>query len=580
MSTSANVASTVAENASGVMILRRLDQMKTERQPLETIVRACYDNTYPLRGTGFYVPDGSSPQGAANQSVGGILQAELLDSTGTESARILASALMSGLFPASSRWAETWVEGASEADKVWLDESSTTVWEWIQRSNFDAAAFECMLDFVISGMFYLYTDEQPVEEGGGYFFEQWSQSSTWSCSSRPGAPLDTFYREMWWTAEQAINYYGEETVDKAVRDAAKNEPGKKFCYVWSIYPRAGKHGRLARNMPFGSCHVEKHTQKIIRERGYHECPIVAPRWQRIPGSDYASGPVFEALPTIKQLQQVIRLNIAGLEMNIGGMWIAKDDGVLNPHTVKVGPRKIIIAADTESMKELISHTDMSKTIIEIQRLQKQVRQCMMADHLDPPDKPGDQQTAYEVHVRVDLIRQLLGPTYGRTQTEAAAPLWKRCWGLAYRAGELGEAPPDLQGKSYTVKYVSPLSRAQRGVDLASMDRYEASLLAETQLDPNVIDNYDVDAASRLRAELGGVPAKLMVPKDEVQKRRAKAAEDQQKQKSEAFSQDALMQHIKGGGENGSALAMAALAGAMNKGNAAPAKGRQITAVTR
>ena len=366
-------------------------------------------------------------------------------------------------------------------------------------------------------------------------------------------------------------------------DAAENSPTTKFCYVWAIYPRSkklgGKYGgRLARNMPFASCHVEKTTRRIVRERGYHECPIASPRWQRIPQSDYASGPVYEVLPTIKQLNQVIRLNMAGLEMNVAGMWIAKDDGVLNPNTVKVGPRKIIIAADTESMKPLINATDMSKTIIEIERLQKQIRGGLMADHLDPPTKPGDQQTAYEVHVRVELIRQLLGPTYGRLQAEYLSVLWYRCWGLAYRAGELGPAPTELSGQGYSVKYVSPLARAQRGVDLAAMDRYEQSLLAESQLDPNVLDNYDTDAASRLRAELGGVPAKLMRKVEDVQKIRIQHAQDQKAQQGQQFGQEALMEQIKKGGENSNALAMAALAGAMNKPKQFQMKGRQITGI--
>lgn len=572
-----NVASTVVSNASAEALIRRLRQMQTDRQGLETIIRECYDNTYPLRGSGFYVPNGSSPQGIANQQQSSIKQAELLDSTGTEATRILGSALMSGLTPANSRWAETWVREASEADKKWLDEQSTSVWEWIHRSNFDAVAYECMIDYVVAGQFYMYIDELPMEEGGGYLFEQFPLAATWATSSKPGRPLDTFYREMYLTAEQAINYYGEENVSKEIRDAATNAPDKKCPFLWAIYPR-GTNGKLAMSMPFASCHVDIHAKKIIRERGYHECPVVAPRWQRIPNSDNATGAVFEALPSIKQLQTVIRLNLAGLEMNVGGMWIAKDDGVLNPHTIKVGPRKIIIAADTEAMKPLINATDMSKTIIEIQRLQKQIRQCMMADHLDPPQKPGDQQTAYEVHVRVELIRQLLGPTYGRTQMEYLAPMWTRCWGLAYRAGELGMAPPDLQGKSFTVKYVSPIARAQRGVDLAAMDRYEQALLAETQLDPNVLDNYDTDEASRLRAELGGVPSKLMVPRDKVQERRAQAAQDQQQQKTENFSQTALMENIKKGGDNGNALAMAAIAGQMNRPKNFKMKGRQIVGI--
>jgi hypothetical protein len=34
------------------------------------------------------------------------------------------------------------------------------------------------------------------------------------------------------------------------------------------------------------------------------------------------------------------------------MWIAEDDGVLNPRTMKVGPRKVIVANSVDSMKPL------------------------------------------------------------------------------------------------------------------------------------------------------------------------------------------------------------------------------------
>lgn len=571
-STMANPDATTSQGgADPAALLRRLDQMKTDRQPLESILRECYEHTYPLRGTSWQQATGS--QGNLAIGLASIKQAELLDSTGTESVRILASALMSGLTPANSRWAESWVENADEGDRAWLDEKSTEVWQWIHRANFDAVGFECMLDMVISGMFAMFIDEASEEDGGGFLFEQWPMASTWFAASRPGKPVDTFFREMSLTAEQAVNHYGENMVDRSVLDAARTQPGKKFTYLWAIYPR-GTKGRLAKTMPVASCHVEVHTKKVVRESGYHECPIAAPRWQMIPESVYASGAVFEALPTIKQLNQVIRLNMAGLEMNVAGMWIAKDDGVLNPNTVKVGPRKIIIAADTESMKPLINATDMSKTVIEIERLQKQIKGCMMADHLEPQTKPGDQETAYAVHVRVELIRQLLGPTYGRLQTEYLSMMWRRCWAIAYRSGELGPAPPGLRDRSYTVKYVSPMARAQRGVDLSAMDRYEQSLVGESQLDPNVIDNYDVDEASRLRAELGGVPSKLMRKREDVIAMRAKHGADMEQQQKQQLGNEALLASVKSGGE-GSGAGMAALAHAVTRPGQVRSKGRQI-----
>lgn len=568
------VQSAVAGPASADGILRRLAQLKTERSSIETFLRECYDHTYPLRGSSFYTAEGAGAQGSQTGQAA-VRQAELLDSTGTESARILASALMSGLTPANSRWAESWVEGANEADRAWLDQKSTEVWQWIHRSNYDSAGFEATLDLVCGGQFYLFIDEA---EEGGFTFDQWPVASTWAAASKKGKPLDTFYREVELTAEQAVGMYGENMVDKTVRDAAATDPGKTFKYCWAVYPRTGKHGRLARNMPWASCHVEVMTKRIVRESGYHECPIVAPRWQKIPNGECGVGPVFEALPSIKQLNTVIRLNLAGLEMNVAGMWVAKDDGVLNPHTVKVGPRKIIVAADTESIKPLIAATDMSKTILEIERLQRQIKAVMMADHLEPQTKPGEPETAYAVHVRVELIRQLLGPTYGRLQAEWLSPFWIRCWGIAFRSGTLGPAPESLREREFTVKYVSPLARAQRAVDLSAMDRYELALIQETQLDPNVLDNYNLDEAARMRAELGGVPSKLLRDRKEVERMRAQAAKDEQAQQQQGFNQEAMLEALKKGDGSGQAMAMAAMASAMNRPRNFVRKGREIVGI--
>ena len=105
-------------------------------------------------------------------------------------------------------------------------------------------------------------------------------------------------------------------------------------------------------------------------------------------------------------------------------------------------------------------------------------------------------TATEVHVRVELIRQLLGPVYGRLQAEYLTPLVERCFGLCYRAGILGNAPPSLAGKSYSVKYVSPLARAQRLDEVQSIEAFyqDIGLVAQGTGDASVADIIDSTAA--------------------------------------------------------------------------------------
>lgn len=198
-----------------------------------------------------------------------------------------------------------------------------------------------------------------------------------------------------------------------------------------------------------------------------------------------------ALGSIRSVNDIKALELAGMDVAVSGMWIAEDDGVLNPRAVKLGPRKVIIANSTDSMKELKTSANFNVAFTAEDRLQASIRKAMLADQLQPQDGPA--MTATEVHVRVQLIRQLLGPIYGRLQAEYLKPLIDRCFGIAYRAGVLGQAPESLQGKLFTVKYLSPLARAQRLEDVTAMDRFEASLIAEAQADPTVLDVYDFEA---------------------------------------------------------------------------------------
>ena len=77
--------------------------------------------TYPLRGAGFSseVLDAQS----AKHKV-----AKLLDGTATDSSRMLASALMSGMTPANAQWLNLDSESLPDDAKAWLSTCATLVW--------------------------------------------------------------------------------------------------------------------------------------------------------------------------------------------------------------------------------------------------------------------------------------------------------------------------------------------------------------------------------------------------------------------------------------------------------------------
>ena len=509
--------------ADAQKLLRRLEQVKSRRAVVEEAWRDCYRYTYPLRGAGFeHVGTVSDPM-TTQASTAKAKQADLLDSTGTDAARLLASAIVSGTVPANSRWIAWDQTGMSDEEKLWADDAAQSLWENIHASNFDGVAFECMLDYCAAGMFALFCDEAPE---GGFLFEAWPLANCYFAASKNGGPVDTVFNEFPLTAEQAVREYGENMVSDKVRELAASKPDEVVEFVRCIYPRTGAGGMLARNQPIASVHIEKESKQLVRESGYHEMPLCVPRWNTLQGSCYAFGPTYEALPDLKTLNEVVRMDLANMDLAIAGMWGAVDDGVLNPRTVTIGPRKIVVMAAKDNMWPLQPAGKYEIAQLEIERLQRAIRKVMMADQLQPQD--GPQMTATEVVVRVEIIRQLLGPVYGRTQSEFISTLVQRCFGIAYRAGALAQAPESLADKVLTLRYISPIARAQKLGDVAAMDRYEGMLAQEAAVvGEGPLDMYDWDEAARTRAELLGVPQKLIPDQRDIAERRAKRAQQQQ-----------------------------------------------------
>ena len=522
--------------ADAAQLKRRLSALQGSRQDHEAAWAEIYDASYPERGAGLNntVTTSSEIQSKKNR---------ILDDTLADAMRILGSGIVSGTTPANSLWfgmsaGETSDDEAGMSDEDrWFEQASKTIFANIHGANFDPNAYEGAIDLVAAGWFVMYIDEA---EAGGYHFELWPISECFPASSRPSEPVDTVFRKAKLTVEQVVNKYGldkcSETV-KAAYSAGKLDGPVEICHA--IYPRALSvpGARMARNLPFASVHFEVADGNILLESGYHEFPCVVPRWMLIPGTSYATGPASKAMGSVRSLLDIKTLELQNLDIAVGGMWAGVDDGILNPRTVKLGARKMITVGSLDSIKELRSSSDFNVAFTSEDRLQAQIRKTLLADQLQPQDGPA--MTATEVHARIQLIRQLLGPIYARLQSEYLKPLIDRCFGLAYRAGVLGVAPESLQGKSFVVKYVSPLARAQRMEEVTAIDQYLQGTLIAAQADPDILDTVDFDAAQKIRAEALGVPSKVVPTDMQIAKKRRERADAQQAAQQQATMQDAL-----------------------------------------
>lgn len=509
-------------------VCRRQMVLEGERQLHERNWMECYDYTFPERGAGL---NGTiwNPTDVQSKKV------RILDDTAAESVRQLAANMVSSATPANSQWLgfdagpDHPQEEEKDEESRWLDRAARIIWENIQASDFPNVIYETAIDFVCAGWPVLYVDEY---ENGGFRFEQWPLGQCFISASRTGGEVDTVYRRVYFTVEQLVNDYGIDNVSRQVAQAhAAKKLDEKVQIIHAIYPRKAYlvGGKKSKNLPFASCHVEVSTKHLLREGGYHEFPCMVPRGALIPGSSYAFGLLSQALGSIRTVNEIKALELAGLDFAANGMYVAEDDGVLNPKSIKIGPRRIIVANSVDSIKELKGGGDFNVTFTAEERLQAAIRKILMSDQLQPADGPA--MTATEVHVRVQLIRQALGPMIGRWESSLRA-LVDRCFGIALRAGILGAPPDSLRGRNFPVKFFSPLARAQRLEEITSMDRIETTMMQEMQVDPTVIDNYDFDEAMRLRHLYLGVPkSTLRTPesRDELRKQRQQVQQEQQQQ---------------------------------------------------
>ncbi len=530
----------MTDNKLANKVVNRLGQLKAARKPHEKVWKECFDYSFSVRGVG--IDDTFSTTDDIQRK-----KSRLFDSTLTNAAKTQASAIISGLTPANALWFGLTVNEANEEEARWLDQSANTIWRNIHNANFDSAAYEGMLDLMAAGLFALYIDQDQKE--GSFNFQLWPLATVYCVSTRADGVIDIVYRCYELTAEQVVNTF-EEASEK-IKKQAEREPNAKLKLIHAIYPRNdGKVGEKADKIPIASVHVLENDKELLRESGYNEMPVVVPRWMLIPQSVYAISPVSDALPDVKTLNEIKKLELANADLAISGMWIAEDDGVLNPRTITVGARKIIVANSVDSMKPLQSGANFNVSFTQCEQLQAAIRKIMLADQLQPKDSPA--MTATEVNMRQQLIRQLLGPIYGRMQSEYSQPLIDRCFGIAFRAGILGDPPETLPDKFIGIKYVSPLARAQKFEEVTAIQNFVAMTMQSAQVNQEVLDNIDFDKAARFTGEALGVPSEIIRPEQDVTELRQSRAEAQQKAQANAMANQALQtgtdEFAKAGGQ--------------------------------
>ncbi len=135
---------------------------------------------------------------------------------------------------------------------------------------------------------------------------------------------------------------------------------------------------------------------VLVEREYRENPWIITRWIRVSGEVYGRGPVLNALPDAKTLNLAKKLELQNASLAVAGVWLVKNNSVINPNTITIKPGAIIPVMSTggsqgADLQPLHMGTSLQYSQIIISELREAIKETMF-DHTVPMGAPV--RTAY------------------------------------------------------------------------------------------------------------------------------------------------------------------------------------------
>ncbi|MEG6547678.1 portal protein, partial [Acinetobacter bereziniae] len=274
------------------------------------------------------------------------------------------------------------------------------------------------------------------------------------------------------------------------------------------------------------------------ESGYEELPVVVSRFRKLPNSHYGSGMSSLVVPDAITVNQVMKLSLQSAELNLGGLWIAQNDGIINPNTLRIRPNAIISANTVDAIKRLdTGSATVGMGLDFVVHLQNKIRKALLADQLTAPNQSP--LTASEVHARVQIQRQQLGSIFGRMQAEYLQGLLLRTWGLSMRSGMLPVAPDELrQASGVSFAFLNPMASAQKLEHVTAIQGLFGNIMGLVEVDQTIMDNINLDKAVQVVADGLNVPTSVLRTEDELIQLRQSKQEQQQAMQEQQQAQQA------------------------------------------
>ena len=454
--------------------------------------------------------------------------------------RDLASTLDGLLKPKTSQWFDIAVDddlAEIEEVKRWLEFVRERMWYHLYRTDARFIQRSAELDTALAcfGWGAMWIGENRARNG--LLFRSFHISQVAIDENEEGI-VDSVSIEEKMTPRQAAAIYQRAGIElsREITQALTNQAiqtDKQFSFVQLVMPQAsiGTEKLTQFPMPFVSALIDIKAEKIIRQEGFQEFPVAVPRWETAPGEVYARSPGMMALPDAQTLQAMGKTLLVGGQRAVDPpIWVL-NDSVMSP--LRTFPGGVTTLDNSDTNGSPIGAFPVSTNIPVGREMQgdyrRHVEAAFFKNVFNLPIETR-QMTATEIIERKEEFIRVIGPVFGRLESDYIGHVIERVFGIMERAGAFPQRPDMLLGQNITFRFQSPIQQARKQLEIAGLSRSLQLLgpLAEAQ--PEILDNFDGDEIARDSPEWGGMPMRWIRTKRDVEdlrQGRAKAGQEQQ-----------------------------------------------------
>lgn len=518
----------MADETAKQRYTKRLAALRNERSSWETHWRDLADYFLPRKGRWLF----------NNVNRGDKRNQLLIDSEPRLAARTLSSGMMAGLTSPARPWFRLVTPDPEMMEfgpvKDWLYSVERRMRDVFAKSNLYNALPTVYGEMGVFGVCPMagLEDAQSVIRFypftvGSYYLAQ-----------NERLQVDTFYREVNMTVRQLVRMFGLQAVSPTTRSMFENGNTEQWIKVIHVVePNEGRDITRFdnRHMPFVSAWFEQgdgHGDGLLRQSGFNEFPIMAPRWDPTGEDIYSGSPGMDALGDAKALQVQQKRKAQAVDKHVDPPMQAPT--ALKNKRASLLPGDITYVDAASGMQGFVPayqiKPEIQALLLDMQEMRDRINRVFYADlFLMLAMSDRRQMTATEVAERHEEKLLMLGPVLERLNDELLDPLIDRTFAVMLRAGLLPPPPPELEGVDLKVEYISILAQAQRMVGLGAVDRLYGFAGGVAQVDPSVLDKLDHDQAVDEYAEMLGVPPGIVRSDDAVAALRAQRAQAQRAQ---------------------------------------------------